>query len=511
MSRAAGQTDTPDATDRGRPRLGRRVVGAGTALTLVVGAGGVYAYSALAAGGPQPEAVLPAGAIAYAKVDLDPTAAQKIAAMRLARKADMLRSAAPGGLDGVKETTISAVAEESGLGLSEADISAWAGDRAAYAVYAAPPTVQDEDGVDVVVAIATTNNPAARVALDKVKAAEGTAYTIKGGFVLLSEDQPSLDRVLALPGALGKDRQVTADLDALNSGDRVAEMWVDLDAVLETETAGTAMTSLVARAGLEGSAGEAARAALTPAVRGGTRLSGETATSLVRRAAAGGELPRRYGRMVGAIHLNASYIEVKTRMLGVPVSGIGTAGSDLIRALPSGIYGAFGITGYGASLADAWATLPPAQKRELRAVGIGSAADFRALAGRDLAIAVGRGSSEQVSGELRVRSSTPDRTRALWQRLVTEAEAGEDVSVRRDGDVVTVAVGTLQANRSLLAYSPVYQQAVPDASRSGYTLFVDLARAFEAADVDTGLWRGLQAAGVTMQEDGTMRVRLTVR
>ncbi|NHC13235.1 hypothetical protein [Motilibacter deserti] len=494
------------------PRLGRRLAGAGTALTLVVGAGGVYAYSALAAGGPQPEAVLPAGAIAYAKVDLDPSAAQKIAAVRLARKADVLRSAAPGGLDGVKESTISAVAEESGLGLTVADIKAWAGDRAAYAVYPVPAGVQDEDGVDVVVAIATTDAAATSRTLDTVRAKEGTAYALKGGFALLGEDQASLDRVLARPGALGKERRVSADLDALNSGDRVAQMWVDLDAVMATEGTATAVTSLVARAGIDGRAGEAARAALAPALAGGTPMSGETATGLVRRAAAGGALPARYGRLVGAVHLDASYVEVKTRILGTPVSGVGKAGSDLIRALPSGIYGAFGITGYGAALADAWATLPTAQKRELRTVGIRSAADFRALAGSDLVVAVGPGSrAGDVAGQLRVRSSTPERTRALWQRLVTEADAGGDVEVTRSGGVVTVALGEMRANRSLLAYSPAYQRAVPDASRSGYTLFVDLARAFDAAGADTGMWRGLQATGVTMQDDGTMRARLTVR
>jgi hypothetical protein len=69
------------------PRRRGVVIGAVVASLLVVGAvGAVGAKLALGGGGKQPAEVLPREAVGYIRVDLDPSAGQKIAAFRLLDK-----------------------------------------------------------------------------------------------------------------------------------------------------------------------------------------------------------------------------------------------------------------------------------------------------------------------------------------------------------------------------------------------------------------------------------------
>ena len=71
-----------DGPSRRRLTRGRIVVGAAAASVLAIAGGAYVAYGALSGGGAQPETVVPAAAAAYAEVDLDPAASQKVAAFR---------------------------------------------------------------------------------------------------------------------------------------------------------------------------------------------------------------------------------------------------------------------------------------------------------------------------------------------------------------------------------------------------------------------------------------------
>ncbi len=70
-----------------RRRRGLRLAAAGTAAVLVLGTAGAVAWAAsrLSGGGTQPEDVVPATALAYADVDFDPSAGQKVAILRFLR------------------------------------------------------------------------------------------------------------------------------------------------------------------------------------------------------------------------------------------------------------------------------------------------------------------------------------------------------------------------------------------------------------------------------------------
>src|SRR3954453_19075908 len=67
--------------------LHRSVAVIATVLAVVIAGGGaVVTYRTLSGGGPQPEKYAPASTFAFAKVDLDPAAGEKVAAYRFARK-----------------------------------------------------------------------------------------------------------------------------------------------------------------------------------------------------------------------------------------------------------------------------------------------------------------------------------------------------------------------------------------------------------------------------------------
>ena len=58
----------------------------GLVVVLVIGGGAFAVRAALGGGGDQPASALPANTVAYGRIDLDPSASQKIAALRLADK-----------------------------------------------------------------------------------------------------------------------------------------------------------------------------------------------------------------------------------------------------------------------------------------------------------------------------------------------------------------------------------------------------------------------------------------
>ena len=101
--------------------------------------GGVtVAVRGLSGGGAQPEDALPGGAFAFAKVDLDPSAGQKINAMRFLRKFPALRDKV--SLNGdLREALFESVSESAGWEKLDfdKDVEPWLGSRVAIAAY--PP------------------------------------------------------------------------------------------------------------------------------------------------------------------------------------------------------------------------------------------------------------------------------------------------------------------------------------------------------------------------------------
>jgi hypothetical protein len=120
----------------GRSRRTAVIAGAAVAVMAVLGGGAYAAYSFLDGGGPQPADVLPSSTVAVVSIDLDPSAGQKIAAIKSIRKFPTLKKVL--GLkadDDLREYVFDKISEAgdcAGLDF-DSDVKPWLGKRAAFA------------------------------------------------------------------------------------------------------------------------------------------------------------------------------------------------------------------------------------------------------------------------------------------------------------------------------------------------------------------------------------------
>lgn len=218
-------------------------VAAGVVLALLVG-GVVFAVGKLSGGGTQPEELVPASAFAFAKLDLDPAAGQKVAVMQFLRHfpdaADAL-----GESEDIREAIFGQIAEDAGLSYAD-DVEPWLGDR--FAVAAIPGAAGH--GPDFGVYLQVRDQDQAAGSLPKMFSDEGAqaAVAFRKGYAVISQDQEMLDRMeaAAADGALSSASTFESDMADLG-GDEVASAWVDLDAALATIVAsGMDLTGLSA-------------------------------------------------------------------------------------------------------------------------------------------------------------------------------------------------------------------------------------------------------------------------
>ena len=107
------------------------------AVVAVLGGGAYAAYAFLSGGGPQPADVLPASTVAVVSVDLDPSAGQKIAAIKSIRRFPALKKSL--GLhpdDDLRKFIFDKLVHEADcpdLDFGQ-DVKPWLGKRAAFAL-----------------------------------------------------------------------------------------------------------------------------------------------------------------------------------------------------------------------------------------------------------------------------------------------------------------------------------------------------------------------------------------
>lgn len=194
--------------------------------------------------GPQAAEGLPADAVVYAGMDLDPTATQKVDALRFLNHFPAFRESAglPDANADVRRTLVTKLLEAGGctdLDYTD-DVEPWLGQRFGFALM--PPTdsqpapfaiaiqVSDEDrakgGIDALVACGT------RASGDAEAAALGVAFS--NGYMLLAQTQQEADAYAASADdhSLADDDEFNADIDALGDAG-VATMWVDVEAAVD--------------------------------------------------------------------------------------------------------------------------------------------------------------------------------------------------------------------------------------------------------------------------------------
>ncbi len=480
-----------DGGGRSRRRLAVALTAAAAALALI-GGGAVVAFQVLGGGGPQPADAIPSSALAYARIDLDPSAEQKINALRLLRRVPELETQlADAGItsdtdDLRRHLFEEALADSEGCSDIDyaADIEPWIGDRAGAA---ALPGEAGEDPKPLVV-VQVTDEDAARTGLqalldcgadDGPEASEG-GIAFVGDYALLAEDQEQADDFAAAAEEepLSEASTFSADMDALD-GEGLVSFWVDLDAVV---------------AATEESEPEVAEAL---GVLGFEDL----------------------GSVAVALRAQSDALEVVLAGTGdLMTFGVGSeeAAGD-VQALPETTLMAFGFTGGGDSVDAVWQRLQDLQDSDLAGSEFGPGAlayfaaqleaqtgftvpeDVGTLLGDEFTLAVDSNGFEldsatgqpdlstiNVGARMRTDPEAAGELISRIQELLSSSGAPFEIAQQEvDGGLVVAAneaYAESLADGGSLGDSDVFDAAVADANDAVAVAFVDLDLVAELVD-----------------------------
>ena len=503
-------TDDPD----GEPHRARwAVVALAGALVLALVGGVSWAVGSLSGGGAQPEDALPAGAVAFAKVDLDPPAGQKIDGFRFLRKFPELRERIP--LDGdVREVLFDSFAEMAGWQDIdfETDVDPWLGDRLGFAGY--PAGKADQFTSPGVVALQVTDADQAEDGLRRLVAAshggvggsETIGFVVEGDYALLAETQELAETYARKAGqkSLAEDERYAADVAEL--GDGVAAVWVDNAAA--GEAGGVLDPTGLGLRGVSGLGAEAGRTTMVARFDGPEvfevvgSVTGVGPAGWATHPVAGlGELPESTVLAFGL----ADGDELVPRLVDAAREGLASEDG--------------GSAAFDDLLAEAAAE-----------TGIRVPEDLAVVLGDNLVTALDAETTEDGELQLAARVTTADVSRAeqVIRRLVAD---GPDLVLRTGDGQYVVGSSEAHADRLLageggLGELPAFRQALPDLADADVAVWVDpvgLIEALfggwdtgdsgeEATDPDLEPLAGVGlTANSTDDGEGTFRFRIVAR
>ncbi|WP_068327757.1 DUF3352 domain-containing protein [Janibacter terrae] len=426
----------------------------------LLGGGALFAYGKINGGGPQPETALPATAIAFAKVDLDPSADQKVDAFRFARKFPGARDELADIDEGsdLRQELFDAIKEDGGLeGVDYAqDVEPWLGQRFGVAVL--PPTDgSSEPGV--VVALASTDEDAARRGLSKVTGTGGYC-SVQPDFAICGEEQSVVDTAVdeAQDSPLAEDDRFTQDMEDLGE-DGLVTGWMDANRAQQ----------------LLGALG-----------------TGVSTTS------------EPVGRYAAAIRFDGPTLEIAGRANGLPDGSVPAGDGTAVGDLPADTFAALSISGLDESIRKAWPQFDKGARGSLgedwqdgidsftQETGLSVPDDLAKAVGSETSLAVGpdadtpkvalvtngdRGLIDKLVAS--VNSSTTG-TGGTPQLTVKDADGNRTVVSTDAGYADQVATG------SGLADADAFRDAVPDADKAGSVGYLDIAKAVELFGEDLG-------------------------
>lgn len=460
-----------------RRRAGTATIAAiGVSAALVMGTG-AFAAASLSGGGPQPEDVLPAGAIAFAKLDLDPSAEQKQRVFGLTKRfpsaAKEIRSA-----DSLREDLLRVALEDSGLDYDE-DVAPWVGDR--VGVVALPSGGEEPD---VLAAVAHTDATAAREALTRAAEDEDLAFVVLDDYALIGDDQAVVDAAAEADEHLADDEGFTEAVDALE-GDQVALAWADIARVWDALPA-QVRDQAVTQEGLDPS-----------------------------------------GRVVVGVHALDDAVEVVGRTLDVS-SGLAdeptvsaATGSGLAGRMPAKAVAALSLAGLGVAVEQGYdafleglADLAPNLEAQAEELGLDLPEDLTTVLGDEAAVAAW-GDLEAPEVLVRTRAADPAAARDVIADVLEATGSGQDadevVRVLDDGVAAGTPGGLDAVDGATLSDRGEFTDAVPDAEGAAFVLWVSLQDALGLAGVDEPDAEPLEAVGVTVSGDDGADVRFRIR
>ncbi|RZT26623.1 uncharacterized protein DUF3352 [Kribbella sp. VKM Ac-2569] len=462
---------------------------AALAMVLVVAGGGIFAYGKLGGGGKQPSDVLPGTAVGYVRVDLNPSAGQKVAAIRFMMKFPSVKDnlGLTSDQDDLKQKLFEQIKKSAGDDLADVDyakdIKPWLGDRAGFA--ALPPTEGKDEPVPVV-AVQVTDEDAATKGMDKLLANEdekpGRAFS--NGYMILGENQATVDSAVATAkdNPLTKNAKFSADMDKLGEQGFISG-WADAK--------GLASISGKVDSGQLSGLGDASAAV--------------------------------------ALRFDASYVELKGIAHGDKSVKVGAADAgDLVTKLPDGTAGAIAISG-GENLIDtAWAQVQKAGGDKLQPMideiaqetGLKLPEDLKSLAGKNLSVSIDKDTADGPKIAARMETD-PAKAEPVVQKLTTllreRSSANIPIETAKDDDTLVVSTSKDYADQVLkggnLGQTENFKQALPDTKGAVMIGYVDFEAAGSVSDrfSDDKDLAALRSAGIVTRSTGDGEAEITLR
>jgi hypothetical protein len=483
------------AAPRGRNRRQVALL-AGALAVAVAAAGGAYALgvgSELTGGGTQPDDVLRSGAIALAKVDLNPSLGQKLAVWQLSQKFPAAFNAA--SKDAVlKDSVVAALLRDTPLSYAS-DVRPWLGDRAAIAAY---PAAGKGAEPELAFALQYTDEAAMTAALQKLDRSRPITWVTRSHYVVIAERAAQAADLLAADDAhaMSGQRTYRSDIAALGGG-QLALGWADL-------------------------AGAGAAAVATIA-----HLAAGTAVDLVQSALAGQTLPTGGGRVAVGLHADADYLELVGRGSGGG-PGAGPAhrpGTDLAGAMPADSVAAISLTDLVAAdgrinhLLAAEPAFGSAVKGLDKRYGLNVAGLLEAIFGQETAVALGPAHGKTPDVTLRTTGGDAGRAGSILG-LITTMVGDKFAKLRPTADGFVIGTDPTELKAAAGAGHPLadtadFRAAVPDAAGAGLVAYANIAGLVKEGVISPTDAKGLehvQAVGLTSSggDNPAFRMRVTV-
>ncbi|MFT4010853.1 MAG: DUF3352 domain-containing protein [Nocardioidaceae bacterium] len=242
MTHLQPPTPEPEFLESGTAAAGPARSGRGKAVGLGIGAvvaagavaAGAWGVSKLTGGGPGAAEVLPASALAYVSVDLDPAAGQKIEAFKTMKKFPALRTELNlDSQDDLRKMLVEAIVEDDDCELSYADdVEPWLGNKLGVAV------LTGDEYPEPVVALQSTDEDKAidgvKRAVEECSPGEEVGVTSLDGYVLIGSSQQVVDdaRKAASEKPLSEDDAFNDQLDKVG-GQGIVSFYVAKAAAIE--------------------------------------------------------------------------------------------------------------------------------------------------------------------------------------------------------------------------------------------------------------------------------------
>ncbi|TDD19059.1 hypothetical protein E1294_22330 [Nonomuraea diastatica] len=424
------------------------IIAVAAALAVVLlGGGAVWAVGAIGGGGTQPHEVLPADSIAYARLDLDPAANQKMALFQLARKFTVTKDTFSG--EDPRKALFDTITKDDDSKVDFAkDVDPWLGSRIGFA---AVPSGKEEP--DFAVAVQITDEEQAKAGIAKLMEGDKYGIAFREDYALLTPTQELADKYAQAEGSLGDNTAFNDDMATVGE-QGVLSFWTHV-----------------------GGIAQAAKKELTA----------EQAATLDQI---------KDTRFAGALRFDSAYVELAGIVSGakgmVPEGELPPAN---LGSLPATTAGALSVSGLDQVVTKNWANIEKqatatgaAEVQQMLAqvktrFGLELPGDLATLFGKNFTFAVDSEGldTNQFKGGVRI-ATDPAKAQAILDKIQQAMASGGQgapqlAKVAGDG-VFTVATTDDYAKKlaetGTLGDSETFQTAIANPDEANAALFVDL-------------------------------------